>query len=48
MPYLDFKGCFVMHANQDIVFSWAVLLGWDARKCECPIQYRSSSDWKGL
>ena len=45
-PYPGFKGCFVMHASQDIVFLWVLLLVWDAHRCKyiikCP-----SSDWRG-
>jgi len=34
-------------ANKYIVFLWAILIIWDARKCEYTIQCRSSSDCKG-
>ena len=47
-PYPNFKGCFVTHAKQGIVFMWALLLVLGARKCECATQCHSSSDWKGL
>ena len=31
-PYPGFKGCFLTRANPNIVFLWAILLVWDARK----------------
>ena len=37
-PYPGLNGCFLTHANQDIVFIWAILIIWDARKCEYAIQ----------
>ena len=43
-PYPGFNGCFLMYVNQDVVFVWAILLIWDARKCQYTIQYRLSSD----
>jgi hypothetical protein len=43
-PYPGFKGCFLTYANQEIVFLWALLIIWDARKCEYAIQCRLSSD----
>ena len=46
-PYPGFNGCFLTYANQDIVFTWVILLIWDARKCEYAIQWHPSSDWKG-
>ena len=33
-PYPGFKGCLLTHANQEIVFLWALLIIWDARKCD--------------
>ena len=44
LPYPGFKGCFLTSANQEIVFLWALLIFWDARKCEYAIQYRLSPD----
>ena len=46
-PYPGFNGCLMTSANQDIGFLWAILLIWDARKCEYAIQCHCSSDWKG-
>jgi len=43
-PYPGFNGCFQAYANQDIVFLWAILLIWDARKREYAIQCRPFSD----
>ena len=37
-PYPDFTGCFGMHLNQDIIFLWALLIFWDARKYKYSIQ----------
>jgi hypothetical protein len=37
-PYPDFKGCFIVHANHDVSFIWAILIIWDARECESAIQ----------
>ena len=43
-PYPGFSGCFLTYVNQDIVFLWAILIIWDARKCEYALQPRPSSD----
>ena len=31
-PHPELKGCFVAHTTQDIVFLWALLIIWNARK----------------
>ena len=45
LPYPGYKGCFPMHASQDDVFIWVLLLVWDSRKWKC-IVWCPSSNWK--
>jgi len=33
-PYPGFEGCFLTHANMNIIFLWVQVIVWDARKCK--------------
>jgi hypothetical protein len=41
VPYPGYKGCFVTHGNESIVYLWALLMVWDAGKCQFLIPFPS-------
>ena len=41
-PYPGYEGCFMTHGNGRIVYLWAILMVWDAGRCQYVIPFPSN------